>query len=160
MHVRDVMSHPAITCPVDSALDAAARLMWEYDCGVVLVVSDDGRLGGIVTDRDICLAAYMHHKPLHLIPLAKAMVKPVISVHEEDGAESAEQLMRENRIRRLAVVDAAGRPVGVLSLDDLAQLALQEARADRDRELVRTLAAVGGPRSRPAESQPLVTLKK
>lgn len=156
MRVNEVMSQPAVTCPVGAALDAAARLMWEFDCGIVLVVGDDGRLTGVVTDRDICLAAYMHHKPLHLIPLAKAMVKQVISVPAGVDVLSAEHLMRDNRIRRLAVTDDAGRPVGVVSMDDLARLALREPQADRDRELVQTLAAVSAPRSRETTPGPLV----
>jgi len=159
MRVSEIMSQPAVTCPVDAALDAGARLMWEFDCGLVLVVGDDGRLAGIVTDRDICLAAYMHHKPLHLIPLAKAMVKPVIAVHVDDDVQSAAGLMRDNRIRRLAVTDAAARPVGVVSVDDLAQAALRldgTEERERDHDLVQTLAAVSAPRSRTPMPRPLV----
>lgn len=156
MQVREVMSHPAVTCPWDSALDAAARLMWEFECGLVVAVYDDGRLAGVVTDRDICLAACMHAKPLHLIPLARTMVKPVISVHGNDDVRAAGSVMRDNRIRRLVVIDDAGRPVGVVSTDDLARMALLDARADRDRELVHTIAATGAPRSRTKEPRPLV----
>lgn len=156
MRISEVMNQPAVTCPMDSAADAAARLMWEFDCGFVLVVGDDGRLAGVVTDRDICLAAYMHHKPLHLIPLAKAMVKPVIAVHAGDDVLSAEHLMRDNRVRRLAVTDDAGRPEGVVSLDDLARLASRERQADLDRELVQTLAAISSWRTRTTPPRPLV----
>lgn len=156
MRISEVMSHPAVTCPADAALDAAARLMWEFDCGLVLAVNDDGRLAGVVTDRDICLAAYMHRKPLHLIPVAKAMVKQVISAHAEDEVLSAEHLMRDNRIRRLPVIDQAGHPVGVVSVDDLAQWAVREKRIGIDREFVDMLAAVCGPRPRDKAPRPLV----
>jgi CBS domain-containing protein len=157
MRIRDVMSRPAVTCPADAALDAAARLMWEFDCGIVLVVHDDGRLAGVVTDRDICLAAYTHRKPLHLIPLAKAMAKAVISVHAEDEVRSAEHLMRDNRIRRLPVIDDGGHPVGVISVDDLLQLAARAKRTLADQEFVGTIAAVMAPRSQePSTPHPLV----
>jgi CBS domain-containing protein len=152
MRIQDVMSHPAVTCPADAALDAAARLMWEFDCGIVLAVNDDGRLAGVVTDRDICLAAYMHRKPLHLIPLAKSMVKQVISVRAPDDVQSAAHLMRDNRLRRLPVIDDAGHPVGVISVDDLVDVEARGQRALTDREFVDTLAAVMGPR--PTEARP------
>ena len=160
MHISDVMSRPAVTCPTGAGLDAAARLMWEFDCGIVLVVGDDGRLAGVVTDRDICLAAYMHRKPLHLIPLAKTMVKQVISVHAQDDVHLAEHLMRDNRIRRLPVIDDGGHPVGVISVDDLLQLAARAKRTLADQEFVGTIAAVMAPRSRDAAApQPLVPTK-
>lgn len=156
MRVSDVMSQPAVTCPVDAALDAPARLMWEFDCGLVLLVGDDGRLIGVVTDRDVCLAAYMHHKPLHLIPTARAMTKAVISVQSDRDVQSVEDLMRENAIRRIPVTDRDGRPTGVVSLDDLAQAALGETDESAGREVVRTLAAVAAPRPRDRAAGPLV----
>jgi CBS domain-containing protein len=157
MRVSDVMNHPAVTCPVDAALDAAARLMWEFDCGMVLAVDDAGRLAGVITDRDICLAAYMHRKPLHLVPLAKTMVKPAISVHADDEVLAAEGLMRDNHVRRLPVIDGVGRPVGLISVDDLAQMAVREHRIGADRDLVETLAAVSRPRdAAPRRPHPLV----
>lgn len=140
-----------------AALDAAARLMWEFDCGIVLAVGDDGRLSGVVTDRDICLSAYMHRKPLHLIPLAKSMVKQVISVRAEDDVLSAAHLMRDNRLRRLPVIDDAGHPVGVISVDDLVGSAARTGWALTDHEFVDTLSAVMAPRSTEAKpSHPLV----
>ncbi len=159
MRIIDVMSRPAVTCSTDAALDSVARLMWEFECGLVLALSDDGRLAGVVTDRDICLAAYMHRKPLFLIPLAKTMVKPVISVHGQDDVRLAEQLMRDNRIRRLPVIDDGGHPVGVISVDDLVQWAARDRRTPVDRGFVGTLAAVMAPRSREVgPPHPLVPL--
>jgi CBS domain-containing protein len=152
MRIDDVMSRPAVTCPADAALDAAARLMWEFDCGIVLAVGDDGRLAGVVTDRDICLAAYMHRKPLHLIPLARTMVKQVITARAQDNLLSAEHLMRDNRLRRLPVIDNAGHPVGVISVDDIVRWAARDKRLPIDGEFVATIAAVLAPR--PNEAGP------
>jgi len=152
MRIHDIMSCPAVTCPIDAALDAAARLMWEFDCGLVLGVGDDGRLAGVVTDRDICLAAYMHRKPLHLIPVARTMAKPVISVRGDDDVRAAEHLMRDNHIRRLPVIDDEGRPVGVVSVDDLVTWATRDDSRRLDHDLAVTLAAVLAPR--PKEAPP------
>ena len=158
MRIKDIMSQPTVTCPSSAPLDAPARLMWEFDCGMIPIVGDDGRLAGLVTDRDICLAAYMHRKPLHLIPVTKVMVKHVITIHGNDSVESAEHLMRDNHIRRLPVIDDDGRPVGVLSIDDLARLAARAGRGVVAHELVATLAAVSRPRTGTATAgqRPLV----
>jgi CBS domain-containing protein len=57
MRIRDLMTKPAVTCSQDDSLNTAARLMWEHDCGTVPVLGDDGKVVGILTDRDICMAA-------------------------------------------------------------------------------------------------------
>ena len=147
MQIKNIMNQPAITCRIDDTLDQPARLMWEFDCGVVPVVDADGRLSGVVTDRDICMAAYTQGKGLHDIPVDVAMAHAVIAVHAEDTIEQAELLMRDNQIRRLPVVDDDGRPAGVVAMNDLAQLASRAKRTAVDRDLVQTLAAVCAPRN-------------
>ncbi|HEX5217821.1 MAG TPA: CBS domain-containing protein [Vicinamibacterales bacterium] len=150
MHIKDVMSHPPVTCPSSSTLDHAARLMWEFDCGVVPVVDDEGRLTGIVTDRDICMAAYTQGQSLSAIPITTAMARHVVASRVGDPIEQVEQLMRDNQIRRLPVVDHDGRPVGIVSMNDLARLAARARKSGVDRELVQTMAAVCQPRGHAA----------
>ena len=150
MRIKEIMSQPVVTCPADSTLDAAARLMWEYDCGAIPLVDHDGRLAGIITDRDICISAYTQGKPLAQVPMCTAMAKQVYACHADDVIESAEHLMRDNQVRRLPVVDNDGRPVGVVSLNDLARLAGRARRIGVDREIVETFAAVCQPRTSPA----------
>ena len=148
MHVKDIMSHPVVTCPTSSTLDHAARLMWEFDCGVIPVVGDDGRVAGMVTDRDICMAAYTQGKPLNAIPVTSAMAHEVVAVHADDSIEHAEALMRGSQVRRLPVLDGASRPAGLVSMNDLARLSARARKSAVDRELVQTLAAVCQPRPR------------
>jgi CBS domain-containing protein len=158
MQIKEIMSHPVVTCSTTDSVDQAARLMWEFDCGIVPVVDDDGRLAGVVTDRDICMAAYTQGKPLKTIPITGAMTTRVIAVHSDDLIEQAEKLMRGNQIRRLPVLDGEGRPVGLASMNDLARLAARAKKSGVDRELVKTLAAICHPRGRsvvPAE-QPAI----
>jgi CBS domain-containing protein len=147
VQIKDLMSHPAVTCPANSMLDQVARLMWEFDCGVIPVVNDEGRLAGVVTDRDICMAAYTQGRPVADIPVTTAMARGVVAGHVEDTVESAEARMREHQIRRLPVLDAENRPVGVVSMNDLARLAARARRSAVDRELVQTLAAICAPRA-------------
>ena len=155
MQTKDVMSHPPITCPKESTLDHAARLMWEFDCGVVPVVDDEGRLAGIVTDRDICMAAYTQGQPLCAIPIATAMATHVVASRASEPIEQVEQLMRDNQIRRLPVVDHDGRPVGIVSMNDLVRLAARARKSGVDRELVQTMAAVGQPRAHAPVASPV-----
>ena len=147
MQIKDIMSQPIVSVPVDATLDQAARLMWEFDCGFVPVIDDDGRLAGVVTDRDICMAAYTQGKTLGAIPVGPAMAKAVVAVHGEELIEQAEHLMRESQIRRLPVLDGEGRPVGVVSMNDLARLASAAHKSAINRELVDTLAATCRPRA-------------
>ena len=146
MRISELMSKPVITCPGSGTLDDAARLMWEFDCGIVPIVDDDGRLVGVVTDRDICMAAYTQGRLLRDIPVTVAMASRVLAVHAEDVVESAELLMHDNQVRRVPVIDSDGRPIGIVSMNDLARLALRSKRSGVDRELVRTLAAICQPR--------------
>jgi CBS domain-containing protein len=148
MSVNEIMTHPAVTCPTSSTLDQAARLMWEFDCGSIPVVDDSGRVCGMVTDRDICMAAYTQGKPLTAIPVTTAMAHDVVAVHGEDNVEHAEALMRRAQVRRLPVLDGEGRPVGLVSLNDLARLSARAKKSAVDRELVQTLAAVCQPHPR------------
>jgi CBS domain-containing protein len=146
MRIQEIMSHPIVTCPVDSTLHHAARLMWEYDCGIIPIVGDDGRLVGVVTDRDACMAAYTQGRPLSEIPIATAMAKDVVASHTSDTLEAVESLMKASQVRRVPVVDGEYRPVGLVSINDLARLAARAHRNGVDRQVVETLAAVSQPR--------------
>lgn len=147
MRIKEIMTHPVITAPTHSTLDAVAKLMWEFDCGAVPLVGDDGRLTGIVTDRDICMAAYTQGKPLSSIAAETAMARSVIACHTSDSVETVEHLMRDNQIRRVPVLDSDNRPVGIVSMNDVARLAARARKSGVDRELVETLAAVCQPRA-------------
>ena len=154
MQIKQVMSQPVVTCPADSTLDQAARLMWEFDCGVVPVVGDDGRLTGVVTDRDICMAAYTQGRALNAIPVSTAMAKQVVAAHDDDSVESVETLMRTSQVRRVPILDGEDRVTGLVSMNDLARLAVRAHRPGVDRELVKTLAAVCQPREHTAVLAP------
>jgi predicted transcriptional regulator len=152
MRIDQIMSQPAITCRHDDTLNTAARLMWENDCGVLPVVDDDGRLVGMVTDRDICMSAYTQGKPLHELPVASTMAKRVFSCRPQDSVSTAEKSMSEAQIRRMPVVDDGNRPIGMLSLNDIARSAASSRTTNGiTREVVQTLAAICEPRLRPPQ---------
>ena len=120
MKVKEIMSHPVRTCSESDTLDRAARLMWEHNVGAI-VVEADGRVRGLITDRDISLAGRFTGRPLWTIPVSEVMSVNVEVVRSHDSVDIAERLMRTRQIRRLPVVDDSWKLVGFLSLDDLAR---------------------------------------
>ena len=112
MKVKDAMSRSLAACNADDTLNRAAQLMWEYDCGAIPVLDNGGAVGGIITDRDVCMGAYTQGLPLSQIPVRRAMQTVVYTCKPEDSIESALGLMRRNKVRRLPVTED-GRPVGV-----------------------------------------------
>jgi CBS-domain-containing membrane protein len=104
----------------DSSASHAARLMWDHDCGALPVVHDDGTLASMITDRDICMAALTQGQPLSSLLVNSAMAKHVLPARPDQPLTEAETLMAKVKVRRLPVRDASNRPIGVISLTDLA----------------------------------------
>lgn len=75
MNVQDVMTRSVTTCLAQDCLYSVARLLWERDCGSLPIVDRDGRPIAMITDRDVCMAAYTTGKPLHELRVATAMSK-------------------------------------------------------------------------------------
>lgn len=149
MRVEELMTQMPATCTRDSSCAEAARIMWDCDCGSVPVVDDRGRAIGIVTDRDICMAALFHGSPLATISIAEVMSGDLCTCHAEDDVREAERLMTQRQVRRLPVTDESGTLVGILSLGDVAQVVGRDGRASRPEgvELVTTIAAISEPRT-------------
>lgn len=121
MKVEEMMSTRVETCRMGDTLARAAQLMWDTDCGVVPVIDDESHVVGMVTDRDVCMAAYTQGKPLWQIPVSSACSRKVYACRLNDSLQTAENLMRVAQVRRLPVVDEDGQLWGVVSLGDLAQ---------------------------------------
>ena len=153
MNVEQIMTTDLRTCSLADALDRAAQIMWEKDCGVVPVVDSEQRVVGVITDRDICMAAYIQGKPLSAISIASIGAKSVVAVRPGDSAQDAEALMQKHQVRRVAVMDVDGRLVGMLSLNDLVRCARQHPRDISRDEITKTLAAIGEPRVQPNPAQ-------
>jgi len=120
MGVKDVMTSPVHTCRVDDSLDRAAQLLWEHDCGCLPVVDTEGVVRSMITDRDICMAAYTGGRPLRELRVVDSMSGGLVVCAPDDELRTAAERMAEHQVRRLPVVDDAGRVRGVLSVNDLA----------------------------------------
>ncbi len=123
MNVSELMTRDVATCKMDHSLTCSAKIMWDYDCGVVPIVDDDNRVVGMITDRDICMAAFSQGRPLNEIPVHSAATRSVVSVQGDASIETAESLMQRMQVRRIPVVDREGRIQGILSMNDIARRA-------------------------------------
>ena len=148
MRVKDIHTPNVKTCSVDESCREAAQILWENDCGCVPVVDQESRVVGMLTDRDICMAAYFQGKPIHEIPAQAAMSRELWSCSPEDSLAAAEKTLQIRQVRRLPVVDSGRRILGVLSLNDIVR-ALAPASAGRNGtttvEVSETLAAICRP---------------
>lgn len=120
MDVQEIMTAPVQTLDPEDTLNCAAKLMRDHALGFVPIVSPAGVLVGVLTNRDIALSAYEYGEALWKLRIAESMHPSVHTCHADDDIETAARIMRQHRVRRLPVVDAANKPVGIVSLDDLA----------------------------------------
>lgn len=146
MRARELMSYPAVTVHVNDTLATAAHQMWERDCGAIGVVNDEGKLTSIITDRDICMAAYTQGKTLEDMLVNSAMAKHVVSAHADQSVEELERLMAEHQIRRIPIVDSDHRPIGMVSMADLALESIRPTSHIERGQIAHTLASIDRPR--------------
>jgi CBS domain-containing protein len=141
MKIAQMMTRDVKTCRQHDMLDRAAQLMWDHDIGSLPVVDASGQVVGMVTDRDACMAAYMQAQPLHRVPVTVAMTNHVVTCRPDDTDVAAARLMAKHKIHRIPVVDDDQKPIGVVSLNDLA-LAMAKGREIPAAAVATTLAAI------------------
>jgi CBS domain-containing protein len=117
--VRELMSQQPITLSSSTPIIEAARRMRAANVGSV-IVEENGRPCGIVTDRDIAVRAVADGRDPQKTPVSEISSKELTAIGPEDDIDRAVQVMREKAIRRLLVVDSRNQAVGILSLGDLA----------------------------------------
>lgn len=149
MIVADLMSRGVVSCGPNDSLARAAQLMWDADCGCLPVVDAD-RVIGMITDRDVCMAAYTQERLLRDAQVSEAMAHEVFACLPDDSLAEVEGIMRLRHVRRLPVIDLDGRLVGLISLNDLARESMrQQGRKTKDltpEDVTATLAAICQPR--------------
>lgn len=162
MKIEDVMTRRVAVCDREASLSDAARLLWENDCGCVPVVDSAGGVVGMITDRDICMAAYTCGRPLHELSVGGSMGTPPRTCLATDTIEDVLATLAEVRIRRMPVVDERGRALGVVSLNDLVRTCRETGTVKSRRALadalIETLECVGAPRHA-TDPEPTVELK-
>ena len=154
MRIEQIMTRFPRTCRPDHTLAHAARLMLENDCGCLPVTTctGSGRLVGIITDRDVCMAAQSQKKPLSELQVDEVMERRVYTCNPGDAFAQAQATMWEERVRRLPVVNELRQVVGLLSLTDLAREATREQppgqREITKAEICELLATISDPHNK------------
>jgi CBS domain-containing protein len=154
MKVEQLMTRTVESCHPGDCLNRPAQIMWEHDCGIVPVVAEgngSGRVVGMISDRDVCMAAYTQGRPLQEIPVASAMAHEVCSCRASDAIAVALRVMETNQVRRLPVVDQDDQLIGIVSLADIAREAQHEHGTKRaeisDLAVAEALEAISASRS-------------
>lgn len=120
MNVDHFMSHDVRSCRTSDNLLDAAMVMWSRDCGFVPVTDEpNGPLAGVITDRDICMAAATKHRPIESIPVGEVMNRKPVTCMPTDDVRIAMERMAAAQVHRLPVVDRKGLLKGVVALNDL-----------------------------------------
>jgi CBS domain-containing protein len=145
MKARELMVRDTVTASPQDDLQTAAEKMRHADCGILPVVNRSREVVGLLTDRDVCIAAADAEKPLREIFVHSVMNTGVRAVSTRADVEDIHDLMREYAVRRVPVLDDDHRLVGIVSIDDLAARALEGDEvqaAAMSRMVTETLAAL------------------
>ncbi|TDE14182.1 CBS domain-containing protein [Jiangella asiatica] len=119
--VADVMTTEVVTLPATARVREAAQAMRDHDIGDVVVLGD-AAISGILTDRDIVVRAVASEMDAQKALIGTIHSANLETVQPDTSVDDAVALMRDRAVRRLPVVDADGRPVGVVSIGDLARM--------------------------------------
>jgi CBS domain-containing protein len=117
-YLREIMTQRPVTVQATDTVAAAARSMRDGNIGDVVVVDND-QIQGILTDRDIVVRALAEGRDPGRTTVGEICSRELTTLSPNDAIGDAEKVMRDRAIRRLPVVEG-GRPVGIVSLGDLA----------------------------------------
>lgn len=135
------------TCTPEDNLSTVVSVMWDKDCGAVPVM-DNGKVVGMITDRDICVAAATTNLRTSEIPVKAVLLNntELYTCQPEDNVDAALTAMQQYKVRRLPVVDAEGTLCGIVSVSDLVQRAGKttsvKAQTVAQKEVLTTLKAL------------------
>ena len=120
MKVKKLMTAEVEFCHLEDDLTKAVEIMWRRDCGAVPVISGDMRVIGMITDRDICIAAGSRRQKPSKIKIGEVVTNGnPVTCSADETAEDALKKMRRKQIKRLPVVSQNGALIGILSITDI-----------------------------------------
>ena len=126
MTVKEIMRKDVATCTPNDDVATAVKIMYDHKCGFVPIVDSHGLVVGVVTDRDLSIAAATKkHRTAEHIAVKDAMSHPVFSCFPEENLKVVLATMATHHVRRLPVLDTHGHLQGVLSIDDIVQVPRQ-----------------------------------
>ena len=140
MKIKDIMTTEVRTCSPGSNLSEAAALMLDGDCGILPVV-DEGRLVGIVTDRDMFIALATRNARASQLRVGDVARHTVFTCGPDDDVRAALETMKEHRVRRLPVTGFGDSVMGIVSMNDLV-LAAGTRKPLRNEDVVETFQEI------------------
>ncbi len=146
MKVQDMMTSDVQCCGPDTNLAAAAKMMWDSDCGALPVLNVQGHVMSMITDRDICMATATKNRAPAEITVWETVSGKAHTCQMSDDVHTALDIMKRERVRRLPVVDEDGVLQGIVAINDFILLA-GEAKAGKApaisyEDVMRTLKAI------------------
>jgi len=128
MQVIEAMVKSVRVCSPEDNLAKVAAIMWEGACGALPVVDAAGTVASIITDRDVCIAVGTRSARAADVRVKDVSLPRVFTCSAADDVQQALQTMVAQNVRRLPVVDARGKILGILSIDDLIRCSKESAR--------------------------------
>ena len=117
----DVMTESVKTASPNTDLATVATLMRDEKVGIVPIVDADGRLMGVITDRDIVVRVDAESAPVDLVRAGDVMTTNLITVRRDDDLHDVIDRMGQEGVQRILVADETNRLVGIISIGDLAR---------------------------------------
>jgi CBS domain-containing protein len=127
MSVRKISTKEVATAIPDETIRQAARRMAARNVGTLVILDSAGRPSGLVSDRDLMLQVLVEERNPETTTVFEVMSTPVAAVHERAEIDDALREMAACRVRRMPVVDDAGKLTGILALDDVLGFFAKEA---------------------------------
>jgi CBS domain-containing protein len=141
LRCRDIMTKGVVTCRRDAPITGVASIMRDHDIGAVPVLDDDGKLTGIVTDRDIIVSGLTSNKKDAELRAEDCMSTDLYTANQNDRLVEVIREMGDHQVRRIPVVDNRDRLVGIISMADVA------LQTNKDKELADALEEISEPSS-------------
>jgi CBS-domain-containing membrane protein len=141
LRCRDIMTRNVTTCRRDTPITEVARIMRDEDIGAVPVIGNDGKLEGIITDRDIVVSGLNSDKNDSELRAEDCMSTDLFTANQNDRIVEVINDMGDHKVRRVPVTDSRDRLVGIVSMADIA------IETNKDMELASALKHVSQPAS-------------
>ncbi len=119
MKVFELMTIEVGACGLDDDLTRAAQIMWDKDCGIVPVVDAEKRVIGVITDRDVCIAAATRNRRPSEIKAREMNFRAPVVCTMEDDLKDVLRKMRKYKVKRLCVTNQLNELLGIISLNDI-----------------------------------------
>lgn len=125
--IRSIVREQVVSVSPDTSLTDAAQLMEEENVGSLVVVEED-RPHGIVTDRDIAIEVVAHDQDPTSLTVADMMSEDLVTVDVDSGVFDVLRTMEESSVRRIPAVDSDGNLAGIVTFDDFVILLGRELK--------------------------------